>query len=227
MHRGHEILDEIARLGLRLEVIQEERRRVAEGLLEVDALARAGCHLLAAGGEVFLERLGVARELRAQLVDLTTEILRLRVLHAGLCLTLGERLAARIEERSRSARALEDRTKRGGRSALLRGLIGLRPRRCARALGDLHELAELRGLLLLGRSLAKRARLLVCELLDLTTDLGAKRAPAALERLELARVAGYLALEPRGPRSEVPDLRETRLDLGRHIACRIHATHHA
>ena len=53
--------------------------------------------------------------------------------------------------------------------------------------------------------LAQRARLLVRELLDLAADFGAQRATAALERLELARVARDLALEPRSRlRREVP-----------------------
>ncbi len=52
---------------------------VAEGLLEVEAFARARRDLLAAGGEVLFERLGVARELRAELVDLAAQIARLLI----------------------------------------------------------------------------------------------------------------------------------------------------
>src|SRR5205807_379395 len=105
------------------------------------------------------------------------------------------RLAARIEQRSGGARALVDRAERDGIAALLRGLIGLRLRRRSGALGDLHELAELARFLLLRCGFAKRARLFVRELFDLSSDLGAERAATTIERFELAHVARDLAFE--------------------------------
>src|SRR5690349_8862738 len=76
VHVRHQLLQQIARLRLALQVVQEQGRDFAERLLEREALARARGDLLAAVGKVLLERLGVTRKLGAQLVDLTAQIAR-------------------------------------------------------------------------------------------------------------------------------------------------------
>src|SRR5690606_28184902 len=58
----------------------------------------------------------------------------------------------------------------------------------------------------LGRRVAKGARLLLGELLDLTADLRAQRTAAPLDRLELLVVARELSLEPARARRELPHL---------------------
>ena len=175
---------------------EQEVRRLAEGLLEVEALARARGDLLAARREILLERLGVARELRAELVDLAAQIARRRL--ARVLLRLVARRAARASPaRSQPPRRRARRSRgstppcRAAASASWRAVARARLGACASSPRTFsHVLA-------VGGGLAQHARLLVRELLDLAADLGAERAAATLERLELARVARDLALEAR------------------------------
>jgi hypothetical protein len=65
VHRGDELLQEIARLGLRFEVVEQQRGYFAERLLVGDAFARALGDLFPTAGQILFEGLGVARELGA------------------------------------------------------------------------------------------------------------------------------------------------------------------
>src|SRR5258708_4434744 len=67
VHRGDQILQEIAHLGLALQMIEEERRDLRERLLEAEAFAGPSGDLLAALREIFVERFCVARQLRSEL----------------------------------------------------------------------------------------------------------------------------------------------------------------
>src|SRR5579872_3152808 len=153
VHRRDELLKQVARLGLRLQMVEQERRDFAEGLLVGQPVARAGRDLLAPRRQVFLERLCVARELRAKLLDLPPQIPRLRLLLGRLLLVLLELLSSRVDESRRGARPLEQGAGLGcpGVGAVCR-LPGLR----GAALGLLEHLAQPRDLALLGRQIAQR-----------------------------------------------------------------------
>src|SRR5690606_36968952 len=69
----HQVGEQIAALGLVAEIAQELSRDVVEGLLEAQTLAGALGDLVAAAGEIFLERFGVAGELPAELFDLAAQ----------------------------------------------------------------------------------------------------------------------------------------------------------
>src|SRR5262249_22463726 len=153
------------------------------------------------------------------IVDLASKVARVRVLHASLFLALRQLLAPRLEERLRGPRALVDHAELGPRGPGRRS-VGVLARLRGGLFGLLHQITNARRFLLLGRRIAQRARFLVRELLDLAADLGAERAPAPLERLELARVARHFALEPRRARCEIPRLRDGALDLARRVALR-------
>src|ERR1017187_7290985 len=149
-------------------MVEQKRRDVAERLFVSDALARACRHFLTAGRQVLLERLGVARELGPQLLDLATEIPRLRVLRYRPLLVLLELLALRLDEGRGCARPLEDSPHlRRGAGCMVGGLLRLH----LRALGLLQGIAQSSHFHLLGRLLAQRARLLVGELFDLASYL--------------------------------------------------------
>src|SRR5207249_3207534 len=99
---------EIARLGLQLQVRQQKRRYLAERFFVGEPLTRARGDLFATAREILLERLGVARELRAQLLDLAPQVARVRILDRRFVLSLHELLTLRLEQRLRRPRALED-----------------------------------------------------------------------------------------------------------------------
>src|SRR6185503_17655301 len=73
------------------------------------ALARPRRHLLAALRELGLERLGVATELVAQLLDLAAKIARRRLARVLLVLVARELLSLRLRRRRGRAGALVDR----------------------------------------------------------------------------------------------------------------------
>src|SRR5580658_961436 len=199
MHIGEEILKKIAYLGFCLEMVQEECRNFAERLFKCQPLARARRDFLASLREILLEGLGVARELRAKLFDLTAEVLGLRVLDLSLLLLLGELFTARIDEREGRSASLEDEAC-GGRLCLRTDAIRLHLGGSTRAFGDDELLFDPDDLFLLGHRVPEGARLFMRQLFDLAPNLSTQRSAAPLERFELARVARHLPLEPRGTR---------------------------
>jgi len=88
-------------------VADERRGRFLEGLFELQALAGAGCHLLAAGGEIFFERFCVPRKLCPELFDLSPQIFGDCFARCALCLTLLELLALHLDHCRRGAGLLE------------------------------------------------------------------------------------------------------------------------
>src|SRR5687767_9768253 len=70
--RVEELCHEIATLGLVAQVPEEHARDFAERLLESEPFAGPRSHLLATGGQILLQRLGITRQLAAKLLDLAT-----------------------------------------------------------------------------------------------------------------------------------------------------------
>src|SRR5690606_24765836 len=71
---GDELIEQVATLGLAAQVAHDEVGGLLEGFFVAEAVAGALGDLLAAGGEVFLEGLGVAGELGAELLDLGAQV---------------------------------------------------------------------------------------------------------------------------------------------------------
>ena len=125
--RVQELLIEIAALGLALEVCHQRGGDLGVGLLEGETFAYAGGDALATGGEIFFERLGVARELTAQVFDLFAQIARGAFFSGSACLVLAQALLAQLHGRERAAESLEVRAQ--VRAARPLGRVGLGARR--------------------------------------------------------------------------------------------------
>lgn len=179
VHVLHQLLDQIPNLGLSLEMIQEKRGHVAERFFERETFTRARRDLLAALRQIFFERFGVTRQLRAELFDLATQITCVRVFHAGFLLTLAELLAACFEERIGCSCFFEERAKTCRISAC--ALIGLRSCGGCSSFRCGDELTQTSGFVLLRGNFTQRARFFVRELFDLTTDFRTQRATTTLE----------------------------------------------
>lgn len=201
--RVHELGEEIAALGLALEVLEQVRADITEAALEADGVSGALRDFLAAGGEIFFERLGVPRELGPELLDLPAQVFRAGLALATLRLAAGDLIALRFDVRLGGASLFEDF------AGPLPGALG--PLGDAPVLGGrLFERRKLGretfDLFLIGRHLAQHAGLFVGELLHLAADFGPQRASPPLELLELAGVARDLAFEAVGLRRQIPRL---------------------